>query len=571
MCTHNDILFALPRSSPSSFPSLPPSLCPSDNRPQKKDKTNVEKIVRDEYETQLASYRLHGGFWRRVSAAEAVTHTHTLSHTHTTPLERQLVHALPPEWIPDADSGQKEDRRDVRSSGVCGEKTEEEEEEEKKQGVVVEEEEDRSEHVSWGAPSSVEVLRQMGAGVQGDSRWDWTLLRKHTPTHLSCRSARGSAGAGGHREDGGGGLSRSCKLSHSTVGAWVSCGVESSRGRWEVDTIEGGGDGSGGVGRVVNADGFRIPDHFVWHTSLPLPPRTTATTHTHVRRATDLEYCESDPDVYLLLPPLQCGDDMERVKDGESKGDAMMHTENDQYHTDEVTMHTEDEEEEKEEGDEEKKGEQKEAPVVWNRLQIMSTRRLVALLNDLVSQDVVDEVDILQVVTHNSTAGKGSGGGVIEHAEATLKIVEDARGQKVSEVDMLLGDTNESNLEEGAGGSRGQEEATQKIVADARGGGASKADEEKDLALLRVEQNVMEFTKEEVTTKEEVGVQKEKVECDTRSVTRTRSNFCKIDHDEEKEEGVGMNEEQDTVKEGGVISATWAMYEAKSTLSGFVQ
>jgi len=124
---HNEILFALPPSSPSSFPSLPPSLCPSDNRPQKKDNTNVEKKVCDEYETQLASYRLHGGFWRQVSAAEAVTHTHSLSHTYTTPLERRLVHALPPEWIQDVDSGQKEDRRDVRSLGVCGEKTEEEE------------------------------------------------------------------------------------------------------------------------------------------------------------------------------------------------------------------------------------------------------------------------------------------------------------------------------------------------------------------------------------------------------------------------------------------------------------
>ena len=180
--------------------------------------------------------------------------------------------------------------------------------------------------------------------------------------------------------------------------------------------------------------------------------------------------------MYLPLPLLQCGDDVERVKDGESKGDAMMHTENDQYQTDEVTMHMEDEEEEKQEEDDEKKGGQKEAPAVWNRLQMMSTRRVVALLNDLllndlVSQDVVDGVDILQVVTHGSTAGKGSGGGVLEHAEATLKIVEDARGQKVSEVDMLLGDTNESNVEEGAGGSRGQEEATQKIVADARGGG----------------------------------------------------------------------------------------------------
>jgi len=153
------------------------------------------------------------------------------------------------------------------------------------------EEEDRSGQVSWGAPGSVEVLRQVGAGVRGDSRWDWTIyiyiyiyiycantLRRIF--HVVLRAVAQVQVAIGRM--GAGVLSRSCKLSHSTVGAWVSCGVESSRGRWEVDMIEGGGDGSGGVGRVVNADGFRIPNHFVWHTSLPLPPRTTATTHTHV-------------------------------------------------------------------------------------------------------------------------------------------------------------------------------------------------------------------------------------------------------------------------------------------------
>jgi len=112
---------------PLPFPPCHPPSVPLTTGLKKRTNTNVENKVRDEYETQLASYRLHGGFWRQVSAAEAVTHTHSLSHTYTTPLERRLVHALPPEWIQDADSGQKEDRRDVRSLGVCGEKTEEEE------------------------------------------------------------------------------------------------------------------------------------------------------------------------------------------------------------------------------------------------------------------------------------------------------------------------------------------------------------------------------------------------------------------------------------------------------------